>query len=176
MRASRGGQAQTGAPFYRTASGWFPAAARPRALHSRPPLAARNAPAPSEPRLRQTRCAPATAAASHTDNPDRTPSQNRARAAPGDAHPASRANARLVPVFQPEPLLSCGLARLYRCARAGPVVAPRYPSLRSTASPSISISMFSLTITPPGMGALKLTPKSVRLILVVAENPARVPP
>ena len=38
---------------------------------------------------------------------------------------------------------------------------------------------FSLTATPPGtpgIGPLKLTPKSVRLISVVAEKPTRVPP
>jgi len=51
-----------------------------------------------------------------------------------------------------------------------------HSSLRSTASPSISIGIFSLTMTPPGTGALKLTPKSFLLISVRALNPARVPP
>src|SRR6266536_2062916 len=45
-----------------------------------------------------------------------------------------------------------------------------------TASASISSWIFSLTMTPPGIGALKLTPKSLRLISPRAEKPARVLP
>jgi hypothetical protein len=51
-----------------------------------------------------------------------------------------------------------------------------HSSLRSTASPSMSTVIFSLTMTPPGTGALKSTPKSFLLISVCALNPPRVPP
>ena len=48
---------------------------------------------------------------------------------------------------------------------------------RRTASISRVTSILSPTITPPvSIGAEKLTPKSRRLMVVVAVNPARVPP
>ncbi|SHJ93681.1 hypothetical protein SAMN05443637_101187 [Pseudonocardia thermophila] len=66
-----------------------------------------------------------------------------------------------------------------RCspAREWPALTSRATHLRSTASISrVMVTLSPITTPPPSSGIWMSTPKSLRLMVVVASNPARVPP
>ena len=114
--------------------------------------------------------ATSTLAPGHPAITDTTLIARPARGVAGDPPRRARAGTRL----RPRPRGWLGTVRPAGCRPALPCTAGQ--ALR-TASISSWTPILSLTTTPPvSIGALKFTPKSRRLISVVAVKPARVPP